>query len=1253
MGATRAYASAVWTDTCPCTAAFDRAACPLCRRPIASARFEASGLDKPRTLGRGAPRRLATNGRVFGSAYISLCAPPADELKVVLDGANILYANIRTENVMRRGYQQGAQRNWEALRCAVEHFRGSGIQPIVALSAGEFASVPPLAVGDAMLQDFVAVASRGFGSTDGEADDVLVVALSEHFKCPFVSNDSFTSWSSLVSAPRRAWIEKAGHAGLRLSHDFVNLPGEGGVFLTEPQYPVELARRLPAAFTVRAAPRVEAARRDVFVALTRVYGADRQPVKSVFEASDDVDFMREKVLDWFNDGDRSKRAPTAFLYGADGVALENGASRLADVFSGEGLSQAAPARVFVLLAEAPPASEVAEIFLGQTYNFTAKTFPRPVDARFCNAAVSAFASTLYVLKDKDSSTQGRVAAGLQLAARAALSAGVEAPLGTALQLLMQAKMLRPCHKVALISGFAAALGHLYPELMNSQPERLLEATPQACSWLAGQALANKYIEISLGGYSSPDVVRLNPPCLIPGHASVGVFNESSALAWARALTGRDVARGELVVSDVCHAMRRLAARTPDIESNDLGARTYSPNVALGASRDTRPPRIDDMNALGRPSRSEGYGFPAFSRLPLLDAVRHQHSSCMIFIQSLLVVCKNHGKKDGEETFERNVFFPLTGESKSLNLKLCASNEARARGPASAVETNRAHNARLAAARPREHRVESRTSPKHDWTRPQRLEAPALAPDGLKSAAFESVEALAVEGLDVLKAELARCGVKAGSTADECAARLWRIRGLVLGAELPRARHQDDTDVSGGEKVREMSESAAAAEHRGSFEQATFVALDISSSMLEKLTRHERDGPEVERGATRTLFVGWKMGAPRTPQDIIAGLHEACKANGVPVPRDVRVHKHREGNRCKSSAHVMFRNAEAAEAAIEALGKVRLWGGKLRLDRAADGRPPAPRGGARAEDPGSRMAHAKLALQCLADRIETLDLPHATGLMLFGSDVTVPCALTPLLELFSTATSKAREARADARGGTTRLVAALHQAAQRLADFGARHECKLSVLLISDGDDTSRDSAFDALRLLRDADVVVDLVVLGGARAGEAAALAEATGCTVYHPQSDSELVAIFEDEATLRLARRAPREPPMPTSKQFQRAAQRLNAALREAHRAGPAVHDSLAAGGLLAPAVSNGAVAGTAAVSSALRQLARPSAPPDDAVIVNRVHRHAKRGDEPHADPAADEGGAAGHRAAARAADGLRRRSARRVHTLARPSGS
>lgn len=757
--------------------------------------------------------------------------------------------------------------------------------------------------------------------------------------------------------------------------------------------------------------------------------------------------------------------------------------------------------------------------------------------------MSAFVSTLYVLKDKDSSTQGRVAAGLQLAARAALSPGAEAPLGSALQLLMQAKMLRPCHKVALISGFAAALSHLYPDLMNSQPERLLEATPQACSWLAGQAPANKYIEISLGGYSSPDAVRLNPPCLIPGHASVGVFNENSALAWARALTGRDVARSELVVSDVCHAMRRLAARTPELESNDLGARTYSPIV--GTSREaTRPPRIDDVNALERPSRSEGYGSPAFSRLPLLDAVRHQHSSCMIFMQSLLVVCENHGKKGGEETFERNVFFPLTGESKSLNLKLCASDEARAHGTASAVETNRAHNARLAAARPREHRVESRTSPKHDWRRPQRLEAPV---------------------------------------------------------DLPRARYGDDADVSGGAEVREIvSESAAAAEHRGFFEQATFVALDISSSMLEKLTRHERDGPEVERGSTRTLFVAWKPGAPRSPQDIIAGIHEACKANGAPVPSDVRVHKHREGNRCKNSAHVTFRNAEAAEAAIEALGKVRLWGGKLRVDRAADGRPPAPRGGARAEDPGSRMAHAKLALQCLADRIETLDLPHATGLMLFGSDVTVPCALTPLLELFSTATSKAREARADARGGTTRLVAALHQAAQRLADFGARHVCKLSVLLISDGDDTSRDSAFDALRLLRDADVVVDLVVLGGARAGEAAALAEATGGTVYHPQSDSELVAIFEDEATLRLARRAPREPPMPTPKQFQRAAQRLNAALREAHRAGPAVHDSLAAGGLLAPAVSNGAVAGTAAVSSALRQLARPSAPPDDAVIVN-----------------------------------------------------
>ena len=48
--------------------------------------------------------------------------------------------------------------------------------------------------------------------------------------------------------------------------------------------------------------------------------------------------------------------------------------------------------------------------------------------------------------------------------------------------------------------------------------------------------------------------------------------------------------------------------------------------------------------------------------------------------------------------------------------------------------------------------------------------PAPAPIGLDLTAFDSVEALAGEGLDVLKAELTRRGAKAGGTADERAAR---------------------------------------------------------------------------------------------------------------------------------------------------------------------------------------------------------------------------------------------------------------------------------------------------------------------------------------------------------------------------------------------------------------------------------------------------------------------------------------------------
>ena len=53
------------------------------------------------------------------------------------------------------------------------------------------------------------------------------------------------------------------------------------------------------------------------------------------------------------------------------------------------------------------------------------------------------------------------------------------------------------------------------------------------------------------------------------------------------------------------------------------------------------------------------------------------------------------------------------------------------------------------------------------------------------SSFDSAEALAEAlGLDGLKAELARRGAKAGGSLEERAARLWRIRDLGPGADLP-------------------------------------------------------------------------------------------------------------------------------------------------------------------------------------------------------------------------------------------------------------------------------------------------------------------------------------------------------------------------------------------------------------------------------------------------------------------------------------
>jgi hypothetical protein len=164
---------------------------------------------------------------------------------------------------------------------------------------------------------------------------------------------------------------------------------------------------------------------------------------------------------------------------------------------------------------------------------------------------------------------------------------------------------------------------------------------------------------------------------------------------------------------------------------------------------------------------------------------------------------------------------------------------------------------------------------------------------------------------------------------------------------------------------------------------------------------------------------------------------------------------------------------------------------------------------------------KAALSEFADHVTALDLPHAGGLLLCGSEVAFACSLTPSFALFaqrSAAAVAALHGGGDAKGGATRLYDALIAGAASLAHFAAAHPgCACRILALTDGEDTSGGSAAAALAALTRHGVTLDAVLLCG-RVGTLAAMAAATGGAWVRPESEADALAVFRREAFLSLA---------------------------------------------------------------------------------------------------------------------------------------
>lgn len=182
---------------------------------------------------------------------------------------------------------------------------------------------------------------------------------------------------------------------------------------------------------------------------------------------------------------------------------------------------------------------------------------------------------------------------------------------------------------------------------------------------------------------------------------------------------------------------------------------------------------------------------------------------------------------------------------------------------------------------------------------------------------------------------------------------------------------------------------------------------------------------------------------------------------------------------------------------------------------------------------SRLDTVKQLFHAYTSRTEAYDLANQIGLILFGSSATCECEITPFFEHFK---SKVDGATAN---GDTACYDALNLGMTKLLEFEASNpDCNLRIICLSDGvDNKSTISAFDVSKLLKNNNIVVDVVAIGDANKFECPLLksvAYATGGYYFKPSTLKEALHLNELETFLSSKDREPRkENPIRTFEQF------------------------------------------------------------------------------------------------------------------------
>eukprot|EP00596_Hydrurales_sp_CCMP1899_P000130 CAMPEP_0119041168 /NCGR_PEP_ID=MMETSP1177-20130426/11357_1 /TAXON_ID=2985 /ORGANISM="Ochromonas sp, Strain CCMP1899" /LENGTH=894 /DNA_ID=CAMNT_0007007001 /DNA_START=348 /DNA_END=3032 /DNA_ORIENTATION=+ len=169
---------------------------------------------------------------------------------------------------------------------------------------------------------------------------------------------------------------------------------------------------------------------------------------------------------------------------------------------------------------------------------------------------------------------------------------------------------------------------------------------------------------------------------------------------------------------------------------------------------------------------------------------------------------------------------------------------------------------------------------------------------------------------------------------------------------------------------------------------------------------------------------------------------------------------------------------------------------------------------------TRLDTVKQLFHAFIGRMEAYDLRNQIGLVLFGSEATCACEITPFFEPFK------KEVEVAHACGDTALYDALYLARGKLDDFSARFpNCRKRILCLSDGADNKSDiSAVDVTIALQRSKVICDSIFIGiEDEESMLKAISVATGGYRFRPDTLKEALHLNELETVLSTAERESR----------------------------------------------------------------------------------------------------------------------------------